>query len=139
MGSIYDEVFPTYPFPIGDPSYLRETMQSHVEYFGLEKDGNLVALSSAETDESASNVEMTDFATLRQWRNQGLALCLLSEMEQAMSEAKFSTAYTIARAISAGMNITFAKMGYQYGGRLINNTNISGTIESMNVWHKQLG
>jgi hypothetical protein len=36
------------------------------------------------------------------------------------------------------MNITFAKLGYRYGGRLINNTNISGSIESMNVWYKSL-
>jgi len=32
------------------------------------------------------------------------------------------------------MNITFAKAGYRYAGTLVNNTDISGTIESMNVW-----
>jgi hypothetical protein len=36
------------------------------------------------------------------------------------------------------MNITFAKAGYAYGGRLHNNTNIAGNIESMNVWYKSL-
>ena len=36
------------------------------------------------------------------------------------------------------MNITFAKAGYTYGGRLINNTNISGQIESIKVWYREL-
>jgi hypothetical protein len=44
--------------------------------------------------------------------------------------------YTIARSYSAGMNITFAKQDYKYTGTLINNTNIFGKIESMNVWYK---
>ncbi|MDD4047577.1 MAG: putative beta-lysine N-acetyltransferase, partial [Clostridia bacterium] len=39
---------------------------------------------------------------------------------------------------SYGMNISFAKHRYQYCGTLINNTNISGSIESMNVWYKAL-
>jgi len=36
------------------------------------------------------------------------------------------------------MNITFAKQGYQYAGCLVNNSNICGSIESMNVWYRQL-
>jgi hypothetical protein len=45
--------------------------------------------------------------------------------------------FTIARARSTGMNVTFAKNGYSFAGTLINNTNISGRIESMNVWYKR--
>ena len=56
-----------------------------------------------------------------------------------MRQKNMRTAYTIARAISPGMNITFAKAGYKFSGTLINNTNISGGIESMNVWYKSLG
>jgi hypothetical protein len=55
-------------------------------------------------------------------------------MQKAMTERGITTWYTIARALSAGMNITFAKAGYRYAGTLVNNTDISGTIESMNVW-----
>ena len=36
------------------------------------------------------------------------------------------------------MNITFARQGYAFSGTLYNNTNISGNLESMNVWHKPL-
>jgi len=36
------------------------------------------------------------------------------------------------------MNILLAGKGYSFDGTLVNNTNIAGQIESMNVWHKQL-
>jgi len=55
-----------------------------------------------------------------------------------MRSAGIITAYTIARAYSFGMNITFAERDYDFDGTLTNNTNISGRLESMNVWHKRL-
>jgi len=138
MSQLYRIVFPSYPFPIHDPGYLEETIHSHVDYFGIVKDGALAALSSAEMDIKGSNVEMTDFATLPEFRGLGLAQFLLQEMEEAMILKGMRTAYTIARAISPGMNITFSRRGYQYGGTLVNNTQISGSIESMNIWYKSL-
>lgn len=138
MAPLYDQVFATYPFPISEPDFLAETMTSHVVYFGVWRKGRLVALSSAETDREDGNVEMTDFATLPERRGQGYARMLLARMEQAMREEGMATAYTIARAISPGMNITFARHGYRFGGCLVNNTNICGSIESMNVWYRSL-
>ncbi len=138
MAEVYGEVFESYPFPIHDPAYLVETMRSHVLYFGVWRDEKLIALSSAEMDKEARNAEMTDFATLPSERGAGLGAHLLAQMEPAMRERGIRTAYTIARAVSHGMNITFAKLGYSYAGRLINNTQISGALESMNVWYKPL-
>jgi len=141
MAAIYREVFSTYPFPIHDPAWLLETMESHIDYFGVEdaqQGGRLVALASSEMDLDGLNVEMTDFATLPEFRGRNLALHLLAEMEEAMRQKGMRTAYTIARAVSPGMNITFAKAGYKFSGTLVNNTNISGGIESMNVWYKKL-
>ena len=137
MARIYAEVFPSYPFPITDPDYLIQTMRTHIAYYGIEVEGQLVALSSAEMDEKASNVEMTDFATLPKWLGHGFAVHLLDQMEIDMAKRGIETAYTIARSVSPGMNITFAKRDYQFGGRLKNNTNISGNIESMNIWFKK--
>jgi putative beta-lysine N-acetyltransferase len=138
MAAIYQQVFPSYPFPISEPAYLLETMRSHVAYFGVETAGKLIALGSAERDSKAANAEITDFATLPEWTGNSLALHLLQHMEQHLRQEQIITAYTIARAMSPGMNITFAKAAYQFAGRLKNNTNISGSIESMNVWHKAL-
>lgn len=138
MARIYAEVFPSYPFPIDSPDYLLETMRTHVDYFGVRVHGTWVALSSAEMDLQARNVEMTDFATLPVARGHGYATHLLRTMEPAMRARGIRTAYTIARAVSPGMNITFARCGYTYGGTLVNNTNIGGQIESMNIWHRPL-
>lgn len=138
LAVIYQTVFETYPFPIHDPDYLAETMEEHIIYFGIRENGRLIAVSSCETDLIAKNVEMTDFATLPDYRSQGLASFLLAGMEREMKKRGFLTAYTIARAVSYGMNITFAKNHYIFSGTLINNTNISGGLENMNVWYKKL-
>ena len=73
---------------------------------------------------------MTDFATHPSHRSQGLASFLLYEMEQEMTKRGIKTAYTIARSVSYGMNITFAKHAYTLAGTLINNTNISGASKA---------
>ena len=138
MANIFGALFKSYPFPIHDPAFLLDSMQKNVDYFGAERNGELIALSSAEIDKYAQNVEMTDFATLPEWRGNGLAVHLLLQMEKEVARKGIKTAYTIARAMSAGMNITFAKLGYSYGGRLKNNTNISGKINSMSIWSKSL-
>jgi len=139
MAEVYREVFATYPFPIHDPEYLRGTMETHVVYFGIWDGGKLIALASAETDAAGQNAEMTDFATLPDYRSKGLANFLLARLEAAASGLGIRTAFTIARSYSYGMNITFAKSGYAYSGTLTHNTQISGELESMNVWHKSLG
>ena len=138
MVEVYKKVFETYPFPIHDPDYLAQTMDQNLIYFTIWKDAELVAISSSEMDKSGENVEMTDFATLPEMRGAGFASFLLCEMEAKMREMGIKTAYTIARALSFGMNITFAKQGYTYSGTLVNNTNIFGHLESMNVWYKSL-
>lgn len=136
--AVYKQVFDSYPFPIFNPDYLISTMKQNIIYFGAFDAERLVAASSAEMDEASQNVEMTDFATLPEYRGNSLAIHLLRKMEQAMGQRKMHLLYTIARAQSPGMNITFAKSGYEFSGTLVNNTNISGRIESMNVWYKKV-
>jgi len=136
MARVYRAVFASYPFPIFDPGYLSEIMGSTV-FFGVWEGDELVALSSAETDETSGSVEMTDFATLSAFRGHGLALFLLQRMEKEMAMRGIHNFYTIARAYSHGMNITFARNSYEFSGTLTNNTNIFGNLESMNVWHKR--
>lgn len=138
MTSIYKTVFPTYPFPIHDENYLLKTMKENVNYYCIESNDEIIALSSAEKDMDFSYVEMTDFATLPDWRGNGLAVHLLRMMGREMKKQGLRYSFTIARAASPGMNITFARRNYTYGGRLKNNTNISGKIQSMNVWYKTL-
>lgn len=138
MSKVYQRVFISYPFPIADPSYIKKTMEKNVEYFGIWYKDQLVALASSEMDLSLQNVEMTDFAILPKYRGKNLALYLLNKMEKEMENKGMKTAYSIARSHSFGMNSTFSKAGYDFRGTLIQNTQIAGHLESMNVWYKSL-
>ncbi|ATH07177.1 putative beta-lysine N-acetyltransferase [Halobacteriovorax marinus] len=135
---IYKVVFKTYPFPIFDPKYVLDSLKENVRIFGAKVNGKIIAVSSCEIDYDAENVEMTDFATLPEYRGKGISHKLLSLMDLKMKLAGIKTAYTIARSKSFGMNITFSRRDYSFAGTLKNNTNISGSIESMNVWYKRL-
>lgn len=138
LAQIYGSVFESYPFPIHDPRYIRQSMTNNVVFFGIRKNGKIVAAASAEMDKAWGCVEMTDFATLPEHQGTGAASRLLARMEKIMRARGIHTAYTIARAESFGMNIVFAKGYYTYSGTLYNNTQIGGRLESMNVWHKSI-
>lgn len=138
MVSLYKKVFKTYPFPIFDEEYILQTMNENLMYFGIYKKDELIAISSSETAKEYSNCEMTDFAVLPEYRGKNYSIILLQEMEKELKRLDYKVLYTIARAKSYGMNITFSKLGYKHGGLLKNNTNISEGIESMNIWYKEI-
>lgn len=139
LTNLYSNVFESYPFPIFEREYIEETMEENIVYFGVFYRNKLIAASSSEIDSKFENAEMTDFATDPNYSGNNLSLLLLQKMEIEMKKRGIKTLYTIARSFSPGMNITFAKQDYNYSGTLVNNTNISGQIESMNVWYKSVG
>ncbi|WP_051434669.1 putative beta-lysine N-acetyltransferase [Desulfonatronum lacustre] len=138
MAKVYRAVFDSYPFPIFDPAYLRNSMTGTTRFYGVLIQDRLAALASAEVDPETGSAEMTDFATLPEFRGRKLAGILLAHMTERMRDLGLSTLYTIARAESYAMNVTFARAGYVFGGTLPNNTHIGGGLESMNVWHLAL-
>jgi putative beta-lysine N-acetyltransferase len=138
MAELYQQVFASYPFPIHKAEYLAQTMAENLIYIGIWEKERLLAVASAECDTKGSNAEMTDFATHPDVRGKGFAFLLLGKLEEVMEQVGLQTCFTIARATSYGMNIVFARHGYQFSGTLIQNTQISGGLESMNVWHKNL-
>ena len=135
---IFRNVFASYPFPIHNPKYILKTMKENVRYFGVKKNGRLIAVASAEIDFESKNAEMTDFATDPRYRGLKLGQRLLSEMEKEMKAIDMLTLYTIARLKSIPMNKVFLKHQYQYAGTLVRNTNISGNMESMNIYYKHI-
>ena len=138
LADLYRRTFSTYPFPITDVNYIKKTMQENVQYYYLRAKDRIVGAASAEIDEESKNVEMTDFATIEGHQSKGVSSFLLREMEEKMKSEGMKLSYTIARAASFPINKVFARAGYSYGGRLVNNTNICGGYESMNVWYKSL-
>jgi len=135
---LYRKVFLSYPFPIHNSEYILDTMKENVHYFGVSKKGKLIAVASSEVDKEGANAEMTDFATDPDFRGRKLGQLLLSQMEKEMEVMRIKTLYTIARLRSIPMNKVFLKNQYQYAGTLLKNTNISGSIESMNIYYKRL-
>ncbi|MCB2154438.1 putative beta-lysine N-acetyltransferase [bacterium] len=139
LAKLYEEVFPTYPYPITEPDYLRETAASHIIYRIIRNEaGELVAAASAETMPAMHNSEMTDFASRPSERGKGLAQFLLRALEEDAKERfDIRYMYTIARAQSFGMLRTFHNCGYAVSGTLVNNCNISGQFETMHVFYRK--
>lgn len=138
ISELFKEVFASYPYPVHDPGYIKKMMREDTCYFGIFKEDKLIAVSSAEVESTGRNAEMTDFAVHPDFRGQNLASYLLLDMEWEMAQRSIDCLFTIARLREPAMNKTFINSGYRYSGTLINNTQISGGIESMNVLYKLL-
>ena len=138
LSRLFKKTFESYPFPLSNPSYIKRTMDENILYFGIWKNDNLLAAASSETDLSSKSVEMTDFATDKDFLGRGFAGLLLDAMEKEMKDRGFITSYTIARATFLPVNLLFYKRGYKFSGTLAKNTNICGSFESMNIWYKKL-
>ena len=138
IAALFRMVFPTYPFPIDDPDYIRTTMQGSIRYFLIKKSHLLAAVASCEIDLENQNAEVTDFASGPLFRGRGFASLLLHALETDLKKEGIRLAYTICRAGFGPINTVFAGAGYEFGGTLPNNTNICGSVESMNVWYNKL-
>lgn len=138
LAQLYSRTFETYPFPIFEPDFLRKEMNEGVRFMGVFEGNKLVGAASAEVSEDGHSAEMTDFAVDQDYRKMGIAGALLRALEKDCAETGVECMFTIARACSYGINSLFSKGDYKYSGQLINNTNISGSLESMNVWHRSI-
>ena len=100
--------------------------------------GVIVAAASIELHAADLAAELTDCATVVSHRGRGLMTHLLRYLEQELERRSYLCAYTMARARSFGMNAVFHDMGYEFMGRLVNNCDIYGTYEDMNIWVRRL-
>ncbi|MFZ5641584.1 MAG: putative beta-lysine N-acetyltransferase [Bacillota bacterium] len=135
---LYKKVFTSYPVPITDQDYMQETMQTKNHFKIILHRNKIVSAASAEMDANNLTAELTDCASLPEYRGRGLMSKLIQALEEEMRRRKFISVYTIARATGKGINLIFRKQGYEYGGRFINNCTICGSFEDMNLWHKKL-
>jgi len=134
---IYRSVFETYPSPLTNPDYIKSTM-GHVVYRMALENGRPLAAASADINRHVSAAEMTDCATVPEAQGKGLMQHILMNLEQDLHTEKIMTAYSLARALSVGMNRSFFRLNYEFSGRLINNCDIFGQFEDMNIWVKKL-
>ena len=138
LAALYRTVFQIYPTPLHNPDYIKETIKDGTIYYSFYCDGMIVSAASAEVNRVYRNAELTDCATLPDHRKHGLMKILLKKLEQELYNQGIYCSYSIARALSFGMNAVLHQLGYVYRGRLKNNVYIFDKLENMNVWVKNL-
>lgn len=136
--ALFSTVFSTYPTPVYDEEYIRQTMNGKILYKVAESEGKIIGMASADMDMGNRNAEMTDCATYPDYRGKGVLSNIICELEAELKNRSFITLYSLSRAVNVGINLVLCKHQYKYRGRLINNCNICGAFEDMNIWVKSL-
>lgn len=138
LANLYLTVFKIYPTPMNDPSYIKKCMKDHTIFYICTFEEKIVSAASAEINGFYHNAEMTDCATLPEHRKFGILKHLLLKLEEELFVKEIYCVYSIARALSFGMNMALHQLQYEYCGRLANNCYIFDQLEDMNMWVKQL-
>jgi len=136
--ALYQSIFETYPSPLIHSDYLESVFQRENLFAVATKDGEIVSAASAELNPSQKAAELTDCATIKSMRGRGLMAHLLLLLEGELSRRDYVCAYTMSRARSFGINNVFYQLKYEFQGRLVNNCDIYGSYEDMNIWVKNL-
>jgi putative beta-lysine N-acetyltransferase len=138
LTELYRAIFETYPTPLIHASYLEQVLESECIFAVCLHEGRIISAASAELRPELKAAELTDCATIPQARGRGLMSHLLKLLEEDLHRRDYICAYTMARARSFGMNMVFYQLGYEFNGRLVNNCDIHGGYEDMNIWVKDL-
>lgn len=138
MVKLFSVVFSAYPSPVYNEEYLMETMNGNVLYKVADHNGKIVGIASADMDKDNLNAEITDCATYPDYRGKGILSNIIYSLELDLKKKGFITLYSLCRAINPGINIVLSKHNYKFTGRLINNCNICGAFEDMNIWIKNI-
>lgn len=126
--------FEVYPTPMDDPEYVRHTMEEGTRYAVIRSGNTPVAVASAEINRHYRNAEITDCATLPEFRGKGYNRAIVRWMCEDLQREGITCLYTIARAGSFSINKVFYSLGFSFGGTLRNNVRIGSGFEDMNVW-----
>jgi putative beta-lysine N-acetyltransferase len=137
LAELYKQIFDVYPTPVQQENHILKTMDGGTKYAMIFEENTLVSAASAEINRAFKNAELTDCASLPGYRGKGHMVALLQYLSELLLKEEITCHYTLSRSQSYGMNKAFYNLGYEYGGRLINNCKIYSGRESMNVWYKK--
>ncbi|MCX7921888.1 MAG: putative beta-lysine N-acetyltransferase [Clostridia bacterium] len=138
MIALFSKVFKTYPSPVFNSEYIKSIMNRNIIFKVAEQEGKIISIASADMDIVHLNAEMTDCATYPEYRGRGLLSNLIYHLEADLKIKGFYTLYSLCRAIEPGINKALCKLDYKYTGTLVNNCDICGGFEDMNIWVKRL-
>lgn len=110
---------------------------THHKFFAQSND-KIVATATASYDESQQVVEFSDFIVSAEFDVWQLLINLITEMEQHFKALKCTTAFTIVPASSLAINAICVEQGFEFGGRLKNESLVDGELDSLNTWFKRL-
>lgn len=138
LAKLYDEVFETYPTPLEEVEYIEKIFEVSSLFMIVKYDNQIVASASGEFFSDLGSAELTDCATLKDHRGKGLMTLIIRQLENELIGRGYQCGFSMARAKSFGMNQVFYNLGYQFMGRLLNQCDIYGDYEDMNIWVKKL-
>lgn len=138
LAQLFRDVFEIYPTPMHERDYIVEQMNQGTIFAVVTFRDKIVSCASAEINQSYKNAEITDCLTVPSMRKLGLLKHIIAFLENELRKNQIFCSYSLARALSFGMNASLHQLGYQYRGRLVNNCFIFDKLENMNIWVKPL-
>ena len=138
LAKLIDLTFDDYPTPSHDPEYIRKQIESGVPFRFVEDGGKIVACASADLVSEAMTAELTDCATLPEYRKNGYMRILLTDLMWDLQQRDYYTAFSFARARIPGINILFKKLGFEFCGSIHQSCRIGDGLEDMNIWFRKL-
>ncbi|AYD40751.1 putative beta-lysine N-acetyltransferase [Clostridium fermenticellae] len=136
--SLFSEVFFAYPTSIYNRDYLIQNMSKNVLCKVAVFNDKIISAASAYLDYENLNAEIADCATYPHYRDKGIISNIIYLLEKDIRDKDFISLYSMSKSTSQGMNIALSKQGYNYRGTLVNNCNLCGDFESMNIWAKDI-
>ncbi|MCB9506381.1 MAG: GNAT family N-acetyltransferase [Myxococcales bacterium] len=138
VAELLAETFDDYPTPSHDPRYVEAQILAGTPFRVVEDGGGLVACASADLVPAALAAELTDCATRPSHRGRGLMQAILTDLMGDLEARDYATAFTLARARIPGVNLAFARLGFDLHGCMVQSCRIGTGIEDMNVWSRAL-
>jgi len=134
IAHLIGQTFEEYPTPSSEPTYIEKQIRDGIPFRFVEVGGEVVACASADLVTGAKTAELTDCATLPSQRGRGLMQSILTDLVEDLRAMDYQTAFTMARARIAGMNLAFLRLGFEFRGQMTSSCRIGQGIEDMNVW-----
>lgn len=138
LAALIDSTFAQYPTPSGRPEYLARAIEDGIPFRLVREAGEVIACASADLVPEARTAELTDCATRPEHRGRGLMQAILGDLMDDLRALDYPTAFTLARARIAGVNLGFKRLGFVYRGRMHRSCRIGGGLEDMNIWSRRL-
>lgn len=136
LAALLAKTFEQYPTPSGDPEYLAEAIDEGIPFRIAEHEGEPIACASADLLRTARTAELTDCATRPEHRGRGLMQFILEDLMDDLRGMGYPTAFTLARAAIPGVNLAFARLGFELRGTMPQSCRIGEGIEDMNIWSR---